>query len=176
EWGPENWNNYYDMLRNNEYLLKSNSKFHQGVALTMRGYIFGMITDLWGDAPYTEALQGDQGLLEPQFDSQETIYKGIIEELKAASSIFALNDNTGYLSGYDTYYGGDPQKWQKFSNSLLLRYYMRISEKLPDLAKSGIRSEEHTSELQSRENLVCRLLLEKKKKNGEQVREEGAAR
>src|SRR6266511_5906472 len=27
----------------------------------------------------------------------------------------------------------------------------------------GIRSEEHTSELQSRENLVCRLLLEKKK-------------
>src|SRR5690606_40776252 len=28
-----------------------------------------------------------------------------------------------------------------------------------------LRSEEHTSELQSRENLVCRLLLEKKKKN-----------
>src|SRR5690606_41433375 len=28
---------------------------------------------------------------------------------------------------------------------------------------TGIRSEEHTSELQSRENLVCRLLLEKKK-------------
>src|SRR5690606_39288602 len=27
----------------------------------------------------------------------------------------------------------------------------------------GTRSEEHTSELQSRENLVCRLLLEKKK-------------
>src|SRR5690606_39435350 len=27
---------------------------------------------------------------------------------------------------------------------------------------AGIRSEEHTSELQSRENLVCRLLLEKK--------------
>src|SRR5690606_41830030 len=29
--------------------------------------------------------------------------------------------------------------------------------------RSGSRSEEHTSELQSRENLVCRLLLEKKK-------------
>src|SRR5690606_40938558 len=28
---------------------------------------------------------------------------------------------------------------------------------------SLVRSEEHTSELQSRENLVCRLLLEKKK-------------
>src|SRR5690606_40092548 len=38
----------------------------------------------------------------------------------------------------------------------------------PNGAKRGgcqHRSEEHTSELQSRENLVCRLLLEKKKKN-----------
>src|SRR5436309_12462046 len=32
------------------------------------------------------------------------------------------------------------------------------------LADSTERSEEHTSELQSRENLVCRLLLEKKNK------------
>src|SRR5690349_23981719 len=31
-------------------------------------------------------------------------------------------------------------------------------------ARSGERSEEHTSELQSRRDLVCRLLLEKKKK------------
>src|SRR5436309_12156091 len=32
------------------------------------------------------------------------------------------------------------------------------------IGPSAERSEEHTSELQSRENLVCRLLLEKKKK------------
>src|SRR5258707_7773693 len=31
-------------------------------------------------------------------------------------------------------------------------------------AIDGVRSEEHTSELQSRQYLVCRLLLEKKKK------------
>src|SRR2546430_5572963 len=34
-----------------------------------------------------------------------------------------------------------------------------------DLALPPTRSEEHTSELQSQSNLVCRLLLEKKKKN-----------
>src|SRR5206468_12678509 len=34
----------------------------------------------------------------------------------------------------------------------------------PSTGGSGIRSEEHTSELQSRSDLVCRLLLEKKKK------------
>src|SRR5690606_40376292 len=35
---------------------------------------------------------------------------------------------------------------------------------------SGGRSEEHTSELQSRENLVCRLLLEKKKRNNKNTK------
>src|SRR2546427_7595822 len=33
------------------------------------------------------------------------------------------------------------------------------------VASAAARSEEHTSELQSQSNLVCRLLLEKKKKN-----------
>src|SRR3712207_7335979 len=37
---------------------------------------------------------------------------------------------------------------------------------LDEVAQRGpVRSEEHTSELQSRQYLVCRLLLEKKKKN-----------
>src|SRR2546430_7591358 len=35
---------------------------------------------------------------------------------------------------------------------------------------SDYRSEEHTSELQSQSNLVCRLLLEKKKKNKIELR------
>src|SRR5690606_39942792 len=46
------------------------------------------------------------------------------------------------------------------------RLYRPIEEKMMDdlgpyLANTHSRSEEHTSELQSRENLVCRLLLEK---------------
>src|SRR3712207_8489242 len=40
----------------------------------------------------------------------------------------------------------------------------RIVEKI-DRPAVTMRSEEHTSELQSRQYLVCRLLLEKKKKN-----------
>src|SRR5690606_39644971 len=39
----------------------------------------------------------------------------------------------------------------------------------PSIGGIGKRSEEHTSELQSRENLVCRLLLEKKKKKQKNV-------
>src|SRR6202044_4269333 len=40
----------------------------------------------------------------------------------------------------------------------------QLIDKPDDRPCSRARSEEHTSELQSRENLVCRLLLEKKNK------------
>src|SRR5947209_8315900 len=36
----------------------------------------------------------------------------------------------------------------------------RISKRIPEAGKDKARSEEHTSELQSRQYLVCRLLLE----------------
>src|SRR3712207_7837224 len=39
-----------------------------------------------------------------------------------------------------------------------------LAERINDLSAAMCRSEEHTSELQSRQYLVCRLLLEKKKK------------
>src|SRR5688572_32533372 len=39
-----------------------------------------------------------------------------------------------------------------------------LPQRLRDLVAVRLRSEEHTSELQSQSNLVCRLLLEKKKK------------
>ena len=62
-WGPQDWSGWYNMLRNNEFMYKRsvelNYKFHQGVALTMRSFIFGAITDLWGDAPYMAAVKGD---------------------------------------------------------------------------------------------------------------------
>src|SRR3712207_7053519 len=40
-----------------------------------------------------------------------------------------------------------------------------VSMSSVSLVITGVRSEEHTSELQSRQYLVCRLLLEKKNKN-----------
>src|SRR5207302_9546117 len=41
-----------------------------------------------------------------------------------------------------------------------------------EASRACLRSEEHTSELQSRENLVCRLLLEKKKKKQKKKKRE----
>ena len=46
----------------------------------------------------------------------------------------------------------------------LLETYLNLGGQSPATARQWLRSEEHTSELQSPDHLVCRLLLEKKKK------------
>src|SRR3989440_9549658 len=55
------------------------------------------------------------------------------------------------------------------------RYHSSVQEKTNTPAH-GVRSEEHTSELQSRSDLVCRLLLEKKKKKTTAIHREGCKR
>ncbi|MCY1723211.1 SusD/RagB family nutrient-binding outer membrane lipoprotein [Prolixibacteraceae bacterium Z1-6] len=145
--GTEAWDKQYGILRNAKHLYNragdEDMEFHQAVATVIRVFNFGYITDSWGDAPYSAAVNSQEGGQEdlfPAFDSQEEIYRGIIEELKTANTL--LSKTTGEYVGMDGnadfIYGGDPEKWRKMANSLMLRYYMRVSEKLPDYAKEGI--------------------------------------
>src|SRR2546422_5179294 len=64
--------------------------------------------------------------------------------------------------------GGGPQTPAPQSPQQALEQFM-TAVKAKDLDRMGDlwRSEEHTSELQSRLHLVCRLLLEKKKNNNQ---------
>ena len=141
------WEGYYSILNNNKVMYKiavrDNLEFHQGVALVMKSFLYGQITDLYGDAPYTEALRAsdDDPIITPIYDNQEIIYRGIIEDLKKAEGLLSKRASAypGIYKETDVYYHGDPTKWRKFANSLLLRYYMRLSEKLPGFASDGIR-------------------------------------
>src|SRR3712207_7382334 len=60
-----------------------------------------------------------------------------------------------------------PRRWvveRDFAWASRFRQLVKDYERLPTTLAGLHRSEEHTSELQSRQYLVCRLLLEKKKK------------
>lgn len=147
DWGARDWSGWYGIQRTNALLeeraVELENEFFQGVSLTMKSFIFGNIADLWGDAPYTDAVKGTEGGNQfeyPAFDSQETIYLGVIEDLKTAAALFASADSEGVTPAADLYFGGDTERWERFANSLLLRYYMRISEKRPDIAKPGIEA------------------------------------
>ncbi|MCK5134684.1 MAG: SusD/RagB family nutrient-binding outer membrane lipoprotein [Bacteroidales bacterium] len=145
--GERGWGYLYGNLRNDKHLyersVEEGMEFQQGVAIVLRAFTYGFIADHWGDAPYTAALNGATGEQEdmfPVFDSQETIYRGIIEELKIASSLLSKSASAyiGIDPNADVMYGGDPEMWRKMSNSLRLRYYMRVSTKLPSFAQAGI--------------------------------------
>lgn len=104
----------------------------------LRAYAFQNLTDLYGDIPYSEALRADEpenATIYPKYDSQQSIYMDLIEQLKAANSMIDPSANIGSA---DVVFNGDMMKWKRFANSLLLRVYMRMSLVDAGTAKSGI--------------------------------------
>src|SRR5690554_7120285 len=99
--------------------------------------------------------------------SQESYFETIAEELALAANtgfITKLQEHLNQLNNVETLSHlftviSDEYLKQTHSNNQL-GFILKIDE----IAVKHARSEEHTSELQSRPHLVCRLLLEKKKK------------
>ncbi|MGC3947548.1 MAG: SusD/RagB family nutrient-binding outer membrane lipoprotein [Chryseolinea sp.] len=140
----QGWSDYYGVLRNADELYKKAQKgeyvYHEGVALILKAYTFGLIADLWGDAPYTEALRAEEGAayFKPAFDTQQTIYHGILADLETANSLLSQGDGIPINETQDVLFAGDLTRWRKFANSVALRYYMRLQAKEPDFAKAGV--------------------------------------
>ncbi|TGE20943.1 SusD/RagB family nutrient-binding outer membrane lipoprotein [Hymenobacter metallicola] len=137
QYGGNPWPFLYSNLRDNEILLqkaRSNPAFgvYEGPALVLKAYLAAALTDLYGDVPYSQALQGKTGVITPAYDSQESIYTapgGILDNLD--KGIASINSYTGttVLDG-DVLYGGNRSKWVLFANSLKIKCLMRISRKV----------------------------------------------
>lgn len=150
DWNRNNsWAGFYGILRNNQYVyeraVELDQDLQQGVSLVMKSMMFGLITDLWGDAPYSMAVRGAESSPEtnfPVFDAQEDIYRGILDDLEQANQLLSKPraEYNSTIQGADVFYNGDPAKWRKLANSLKVRYLMRVSDKLPDFAKQGIEA------------------------------------
>ncbi len=104
----------------------------QGVALALQAYAFAQLTELWGDIPFKQALNGASGTFTAPYDSQQTVYTdpdlGILASLRKADGLLKANPR-GLISG-DPLYGGSPAKWRKLVNGLRLRYLLRVSGKM----------------------------------------------
>jgi hypothetical protein len=106
------------------------------MARILQNYALMVLTDAYGDIPYTEAGQGyiDLNFL-PEYDAQENIYAAIMQAFKDASA--ALNAS-GRIETADVLFGGDVEKWKKFANSLLFRAGMRLSKVNSTLAEQTV--------------------------------------
>ncbi|MCC6288130.1 MAG: SusD/RagB family nutrient-binding outer membrane lipoprotein [Chitinophagaceae bacterium] len=105
----------------------------EAVAQIWKAYIFMPMTDAFGPIPYSEVGNGQDVV---KYDSQEDIYMDFFKILTAATGVLSQNTDKKAFATGDIIYGGDLSKWLKLGNSLRLRAAIRVSKKIPDIAKT----------------------------------------
>lgn len=135
-WGERTgvWNTIYGNLRNVQNMITSAETTNPvqnnylGIALILKSWMFSIVTDTYGDVPYTQATQAKtNAVYVTDYDPQEIIYNGILEDLRRANEL--LGTSAEVVSG-DLIYGGGAasiMRWRRLANSLRLRYLLRIS-------------------------------------------------
>lgn len=139
---------YTGTLINNELVITQGTTEKRwdyvGIAQLQKAYIFSQMVDLWGDMPYSEALQGATSgatSIAPHFDKDADIYNGT----STIQGLFALIDEgmanldkptTGVIAigTSDIIYGGSPDKWKRFGRTLKLKLYNQIRKTNTDAA------------------------------------------
>ena len=138
-------NTYAQELKNFQAVVNAGNAANEpllwGPAQIMRSLIFGYVTDVWGDVPYSQALKGDDAdaVIQPAYDDQKDIYNGLFTDLAAAvTAIAGAPGNATTLGNADPLYAGNSLRWQRFANSLRLRHAMRLANKDPATAQAQI--------------------------------------
>ena len=102
----------------------------------MRAFASMVLTDSYGDVPYSEAGNGFiSGVALPKYDTQESIYTDVLKELEEAT---AALDAAKPLVTSDVLYAGNIASWKAFGYSLMLRAAMRLSKASPATAQQYV--------------------------------------
>jgi len=129
------WDNVYLTLTDIESLIttasestatsETGNQMYVGVAQILKAYLMSSAVDLWGDVPYSEATQLEQGIVSAKFDDQKEIYQSVLDLIDTAKANIA--SEAGEKPGSeDLFYGGDMSQWTKFANTLKLKLYNQI--------------------------------------------------
>lgn len=133
------WDQYFNIALKNlrDAIVNSADKPNLNAVLRIHTvYLLSVMTDIYGDIPCLENIDKapNAGTPTPVFDKQEDIYNFFFKELKAC--VAQLGTGNDPITGDVTNYDGDTDKWKKYANSLRMRFAMRISDVLPDRAKT----------------------------------------
>ncbi|WP_166962963.1 SusD/RagB family nutrient-binding outer membrane lipoprotein [Yeosuana marina] len=134
------WRNAYDALldvRNiKRKALEAENWNYYLIATVLEAYTFHMLTDWYGDIPYSEA--NNPLIFSPHFDSGQDVYDALIADLDDALGR-NLSASQGREPGTDDLiFGGNMDNWVKFANTLKLKIFLRQTEARPSIAEAGI--------------------------------------
>lgn len=124
------WAQLYAAINTGEILVSkaSASPRYRGIAKVCLALNWGLLTDIWGDIPYSEAVSGVRF---PKYDSQEDVLNGIQALLdEAITELASANAENLVVTGADDIiFSGDAAKWTKTAWTLKARYLNRLSNK-----------------------------------------------
>jgi hypothetical protein len=103
-------------------------------ARTLKAYTYMHLTDIVGALPYSEANQGGEGNFYPVYDSQESIYTSLNQELEDAYAQF--DEDEPLDETYEILYNGDIDKWKKFNASVRLQLAIKLFKVNPAKGKT----------------------------------------
>lgn len=132
---------YNDALTDINYIIKKGNEKanpnYVAIATILKAYNFQVLTDAYGDIPFSEAGKAEEGIYSPKYDSQKDVYNGIIALLK--EGISKIDESSELHPGSDDLiYHGDMHLWRKFANTTLLKVYLRLSNVDAGKAQAGI--------------------------------------
>src|SRR5213075_3188189 len=118
------WTGFYNLMADVEDIIQTSDKLgeknYKAIALLYKCWAYSILTDLYGDVPYSEAAKATDGNFLPKFDSQKDIYIQILKDLITANDLFddtkALTYGGDYLYPSNTLTGGKNvgvQRWKK---------------------------------------------------------------
>ncbi len=135
------WNTAYD--NNYDYQImeikakQAGATMYEGIARIMKAHNFGILVDVYGNVPYSEALKGNANPT-PAYDKGEDIYKDLLKQLDTAvtliqNSIQVTNKNIlendimfGTPNNSAATFTTQKAKWVKFANTVRLRLLVHL--------------------------------------------------
>lgn len=124
------WDGWYDIMNDYQFVIDNADEkaqsFMKGPAKIMKAFVMHQVVDVYGNAPFTDALKGIESLA-PAFDDQQDIYEALITLLDEAVADVKANSFTAAGNSADIVFKGNQTNWVRFANSLKLRLLIRQS-------------------------------------------------
>jgi hypothetical protein len=131
------WSGFYSLFTDVEDLYNTSTKLkennYKAIALVYKSWAYSILTDLYGDVPFSQAIKATEDVFQVPFDKQKDIYIQLLKNLDTANTLF--DDTKALTYGGDLVYNANAvtnskntgiQKWRKFANSLKLRLLLRV--------------------------------------------------
>ncbi|PCJ94585.1 MAG: SusD/RagB family nutrient-binding outer membrane lipoprotein [Flavobacteriaceae bacterium] len=124
----DEWTNAYkgilaDIRAMTPLAIEADQKHHIAIAQFIEAYLMVTMVDFFGDVPYSEAIQANEGIFNPVVDSGASIYEASLALLDQAISNF--NATAASEPTSDFYYANDYTQWVKAANTLKMKIYLQ---------------------------------------------------